>query len=56
MDTTHPTKKTVADLSIAEQGVLRDWVSKYVQKYPLVGYLTEGTQPRSVKQAEKQGY
>ena len=44
------------ELHLAEKAVLLDWVSKYRAKYPIVGFLNEGSQPLTVAEAKEKGY
>lgn len=56
VDPANCTKKIVSELSMAEQQVLLDWVSKYRMKYPVMGFLTEGSHPVTVAEAKTKGW
>ena len=48
VDPTKCTRKLVSELSYAEQDVLRDWVTRFSMKYQIVGFLNDGSNPKSV--------
>lgn len=41
-------KTSVAQLTASEKDTLADWVSRFQMKYAIVGYLTDGANPKSV--------
>lgn len=49
IDPAHWVKKTVSELSAAEKETLQDWVRRFQMKYDLIGYVTDGARPRSIK-------
>ena len=44
-------KTLVSQLSAAEVDVLAGWVSRFRQKYPVVGFLNDGAAPTTVAEA-----
>lgn len=50
------TKHVVSDLSSPEVDTLGSWVSRFRQKYPIVGFLNDGARPMTVAEARERGY
>jgi membrane-associated progesterone receptor component len=46
-------KSSVSELSAAERDILQDWVNRFSAKYQIVGYLNEGSHPRTAKEEAK---
>ena len=44
-------KKSVAELTASEKDTLADWVGRFSMKYAVIGYLTDGANPKSVATA-----
>jgi len=49
------TKNHVTELSASELDVMRDWYNRFLNKYMVVGALTEGSNPTNVEKLKNEG-
>jgi hypothetical protein len=49
------TKSLVSELSASELDVMRDWYNRFLNKYIVVGALTEGSNPTTTEKLITEG-
>jgi predicted heme/steroid binding protein len=49
------TKSLVTELSASEMDVMRDWYNRFLNKYMVVGALTEGSNPTTIEKLKSEG-
>jgi len=54
-DSTTWTKRLVSELSASEIDVMRDWYNRFLNKYMVMGALTEGSNPTTIDKLVSEG-